>query len=149
MNENENRVKALPPKGGPAASIASRSGAGKGVRKPPDKQGGPAPTFHRSRPKRTSSTPHHCRRVSPLTQHGHTQQEATPASDGSDWPGRDLDHEHLRLLAEMPERYHPLLFAAWSGENPEAATKLHCLLCRGFDGNDSRPCAYPDCPNNN
>jgi len=71
--------------------------------------------------------------------------KAPPASKTEDWPGRDCDHERLRLLDEIPEPFHELLFASWTGESPEADQRLHCLMCREGDGGQ---CAYPDCPLN-
>ena len=137
-----------------------------------DKKSGPAPTTHRSRPKRTSSTPHQSRRVSLGTQCGHTDCSDVPiqgvhggsritghheqrgdrgespdcASEAKDGP-TSPEHQDRRkaALSAVSPKYRKLLERAWDGSR-KAAIRSHCLQCCGFSLQAVRLCADSTCP---
>ena len=51
-----------------------------------------------------------------------------------------------RRLAECPAKFRNLYRRAWSGKSRQAAIRIHCLECCGWQAREVAKCSAPACP---
>ena len=76
--------------------------------------------------------------------HAAPRSETQPVPDSQAAPSFYGD-SRKRRLADCPAKFRNLYRRAWSGKSRQAAIRIHCLECCGWQAREVAKCSAPAC----